>query len=210
MKPIDGMFYVTQWYGSTEFARSDAGRKAYKAFGGIHPGLDFGTKGINLHVVSTCAGKVVKARMDGGWGNHVEILGEDGWRRQYAHLSSTNVSEGDLVKEGDRIGRVGTTGNSTGVHLHYGHRRMTAWGTWEYRNPTFEVEARTELELPKKRLIKSKLESQPAIFVWNGRKRYLIPNWGTKVLLFGTEDWELVEPDLLEKLPRDVDIPNLA
>ena len=68
-------FYVTQKYGLTDFAKSSVGKIAYKNFpGGIHPGIDLGTKGINLPAISTCDGVVVQAGKNGGWGNAERIF----------------------------------------------------------------------------------------------------------------------------------------
>ena len=140
MLPIKGKCYQTQGYGLTEYARSPEGKKAYKNFpGGIHPGLDFGTAGINLPAIATVPGKVVRASMDGGWGNHVEIQGADGWRRQYAHLQSISVKEGEMVEAGQEVGKVGNTGASTGTHLHWGHRKSKLMGGWEYRDPSSDL-----------------------------------------------------------------------
>lgn len=137
--PIKGPYYPTQKYGLTDFAKTAVGKAAYKNFpGGIHPGVDFGTKGKSLPVIATCDGEVTRASMDGGWGNHVVVKGSDGWGRQYCHLASISVQAGKIVKMGDELGKVGTTGASTGIHLHYGHRIQKGSG-YEYRDPSAEV-----------------------------------------------------------------------
>lgn len=66
------------------------------------------------------AGVVVYAGwMDGGYGNMVMIDHQNGYHTLYSHLSSTNVSCGSSVGQGAIIGRAGSTGNSTGPHLHF-------------------------------------------------------------------------------------------
>ena len=54
-----------------------------------------------------------------GYGNHVVINHGDGYSTLYAHQSALNVYEGQIVSQGDVIGYVGSTGNSTGPHLHF-------------------------------------------------------------------------------------------
>lgn len=206
--PIIGKSYVTQEYGSTPFARSVTGQRLYKNFGGIHPGTDFGTSGVNAEVVATVPGEIVRATLDGGWGQHIELRGDDGWNRQYAHLSAIFVPFGDIVKEGEILGRVGTTGASTGIHLHFGHRRRKTLGGWEYRDPSVDLKTVPETFLePSKRLIKAK--GFPQIYVWNKRSKYLVPDWETFVFLFGTEVFEELENDIVSKLPEGMAIPSM-
>lgn len=85
----------------------------------MHTGLDidapFGTP-----VRAAAAGKVIVAGWDnGGYGIQVEIDHLNGIVTKYAHLSRTAVREGDVVLRGQVIGYVGSTGYSTGSHLHY-------------------------------------------------------------------------------------------
>ena len=56
----------------------------------------------------------------GGYGNYFEIVGDDNITTLYAHCSSINVSNGQRVSAGQAVGTVGSTGNSTGFHLHFG------------------------------------------------------------------------------------------
>lgn len=206
-KPIEGLHYLTQQYGKTQFAQSDFGKRAYKAFGGIHPGLDFGTKGINLPAISTCVGRVVRASMDGGWGYHVEVRGEDGWNRQYAHLQTVDVKVGDTVEVGTRLGRVGNTGASVGTHLHWGHRRRTLLGTWEYRNPFVDLEEKVvEAKMPKGKLIKGSLS---AIYAFNGKTKFHIPDMETLTFLFCTLKIEEVGQDIISKIPTGTPLPSM-
>ena len=209
MIPVKGKSYITQGYGKTPFSQSPTGLKAYKNFpGGIHPGIDFGTSGINLPAISTIAGKVVRASLDGGWGNHVEVEGQDGWRRQYAHLDSISVKVGDMVVEGQELGRVGNTGSSTATHLHFGHRKSKLVG-WEYRDPSVDW-LPTQEKAPKaikRRLIKSK--TSPGVFVYNDKERWSIPTWPTKLFLFGEEAIEEVGEDVISKIPLVGTLPTI-
>lgn len=84
----------------------------------MHSGIDFKAEHGSA-VRSSGAGKVVTAEYSGGYGNMVEIdHGNDIFTR-YGHLSAIIVSEGQIVQPGTVIGRVGSTGRSTGPHLHY-------------------------------------------------------------------------------------------
>ena len=61
--------------------------------------------------------EVVQARWDGAYGNRIIVRHDNGVKTMYAHLSSTSVNVGDKVTRGQRIGAVGTTGNSSGPHF---------------------------------------------------------------------------------------------
>ena len=88
----------------------------------FHSGIDFvASAGTTVH--ATAPGRVSIAGWDGGYGQMVEIQHADGISTRYGHLSAILVSVGDTVAAGDPIGRVGTTGRSTGPHLHYETRR---------------------------------------------------------------------------------------
>lgn len=207
--PIRGHCYITQEFGATSFAKSAFGKKLYKNFGGIHPGIDLGTGGINLPIVSLIDGKVVRASLDGGWGNHVEVEGKDGWRRQYGHLSFINVKVGDKVVVGQELGKVGNTGSSTATHLHYANRKSKLVG-WEYRDPSIDFkEVPQQPIMPKGKLIKSTFPFEKSVFVYNGKVKFPIPDWPTKVFLFGDLGIEGVEPDILDKIPTGPLIPSL-
>jgi murein DD-endopeptidase MepM/ murein hydrolase activator NlpD len=84
----------------------------------MHEGVDFaGPRGTAIR--ATSEGVVTRAGWHGGYGNTVIIRHAFGIETLYAHLSSIDVREGQRVSRGDRIGGMGTTGRSTGVHLHY-------------------------------------------------------------------------------------------
>ena len=68
---------------------------------------------------ATAAGRVVHAGPMGGYGNMVEIDHGNGLATRYGHMSEVLVAEGEEVKVGAVLGRIGSTGRSTGPHLHY-------------------------------------------------------------------------------------------
>ena len=86
--------------------------------GAQHAGLDMaGAHGEPIYAAAT--GRVVRAERYGAYGNTVDIDHGRGIMTRYAHLSSINVSVGDRVEMGQRIAGMGSTGRSTGTHLHY-------------------------------------------------------------------------------------------
>jgi murein DD-endopeptidase MepM/ murein hydrolase activator NlpD len=84
----------------------------------MHSGLDF-KAAYGAPVLAAADGKVVDAGRNGGYGNMVEIDHGNGVTTRYAHLSRISVAAGDIVQRGDKLGEVGSTGRSTGPHLHY-------------------------------------------------------------------------------------------
>ena len=83
-----------------------------------HSGLDFRAP-TGTPVRATAGGTVIEAGTSGGYGRMVEIDHGNGISSRYAHLSMINVREGDRIAKGVVIGAVGSTGRSTGPHLHY-------------------------------------------------------------------------------------------
>lgn len=83
-----------------------------------HDGMDFASP-TGTPAYATGAGTVVTAGWSGAYGNMVEISHGYNYTTRYAHLSKIKVSPGQKVKRGDLIGLVGSTGKSTGSHLHY-------------------------------------------------------------------------------------------
>ena len=69
-------------------------------------------------ITSISAGTVVKAGAAGGYGNVVEVQGADGTITRYAHAERIDVRVGERVEVGDALATVGSTGRSTGPHLH--------------------------------------------------------------------------------------------
>jgi murein DD-endopeptidase MepM/ murein hydrolase activator NlpD len=84
----------------------------------VHTGIDLrGEVGEPAH--ATAAGKVTIAGREGGYGNMVEISHGNGLASRYGHLSKILVKVGQSVQIGETIGLIGSTGRSTGPHLHY-------------------------------------------------------------------------------------------
>jgi murein DD-endopeptidase MepM/ murein hydrolase activator NlpD len=84
----------------------------------LHTGVDFrGEPGDTVRAAA--AGRVVQAERNGGYGLMVEIEHGNAIVTRYAHLSGLAVTAGAVVKAGSIIGRVGSSGRSTGPHLHY-------------------------------------------------------------------------------------------
>ena len=91
--------------------------------GEFHRGLDMAAAQGEA-IYATRAGKVLTAEFDHSWGNYVVIQHEDGTTALYAHQQEYLVKAGDNVSQGQVIGHVGSTGNSTGAHLHLGTTRF--------------------------------------------------------------------------------------
>ncbi|WP_327326513.1 M23 family metallopeptidase [Streptomyces sp. NBC_01210] len=95
---------------------------------GSHTGIDFhAASGTTVHAVGS--GTVVEAGWGGAYGNNVVIKMNDGSYTQYGHLSSISVSVGQSVTPGQRIGHSGSTGNTTGPHLHFEARTSPEYGS---------------------------------------------------------------------------------
>ena len=104
----------------------------------FHNGIDIGMPaGTEIHACAT--GKVITATYSNTAGNYVVIQDATGYTTHYMHMTSYNVSVGQEVKHGDVIGKVGSTGRSTGPHLHLGVK--DAAGNW--LNPEFLVSTYT-------------------------------------------------------------------
>ncbi len=83
-----------------------------------HNGTDFGAPR-GTPVRSVADGRVVMAGRNGGHGNFVKVRHDNGYDTSYSHLSSIAVRRGQTVQQGQLVGKVGSTGMSTGPHLHY-------------------------------------------------------------------------------------------
>lgn len=105
----------------------------YQASGGAwssgsHTGIDFhADSGTAVRAVG--AGTVVEAGWDGSYGNSIVIKMRDGSYTHYAHLSSLAVSDGQSVTPGRQIGLSGSTGNTSGPHLHFEARSSAEYGS---------------------------------------------------------------------------------
>ncbi|MEV5161664.1 peptidoglycan DD-metalloendopeptidase family protein [Streptomyces sp. NPDC053728] len=95
---------------------------------GYHTGSDFQAAS-GTSVRSIGPGTVVSAGSGGAYGNEIVIQHSDGMYSQYAHLSSLEVSAGQTVTGGQQIGLSGSTGNSTGPHLHFEVRTGPSYGS---------------------------------------------------------------------------------
>jgi murein DD-endopeptidase MepM/ murein hydrolase activator NlpD len=109
-KPVTALASTTSGFGvrSDPFTNTPA----------MHTGLDFRADAGDP-VRATAAGTVVTAGWTGGYGQMVEIAHGNGLATRYGHLSSILVKVGDKIKAGQIVGEVGSTGRSTGPHLHY-------------------------------------------------------------------------------------------
>lgn len=109
-RPLSSVADVTSPFGG----RADPffGRAA------MHTGVDL-REPYGAPVLATAAGKVTSAGPNGGYGNMVEVDHGNGITTRYGHMSAVLVSEGQWVEAGTVVGRLGSTGRSTGAHLHY-------------------------------------------------------------------------------------------
>ena len=101
-------------------AGSGFGNRVHPIFGTVrfHSGLDFGGN-MGDPIQAAATGTVIQSKYREGYGNTVIIDHDDGWTTLYAHLSSFAVSTGAQVSLGQTIGAIGSTGWSTGPHLHF-------------------------------------------------------------------------------------------
>ncbi|MDQ2180304.1 M23 family metallopeptidase [Marinifilum sp. D714] len=84
----------------------------------FHGGVDMACpKGTDIHIPAD--GVIVKSGWNGGYGNYIKVKHGNGYETIYGHLSKVSVKKGQKVNKGDVIGKVGSTGRSTGPHLHY-------------------------------------------------------------------------------------------
>jgi murein DD-endopeptidase MepM/ murein hydrolase activator NlpD len=96
------------------FRRNPFGGRTYE----FHAGMDIdGERGDAI--IAPANGVIVKAGWQGGYGNMIEIDHGNGLTTRYGHLSKIEVQAGDTVQRGQLIGLIGSTGRSTGPHLHY-------------------------------------------------------------------------------------------
>ena len=105
---VDGGLSSTFGYRSDPFTRGLA----------LHTGIDLRSE-YGAPARATAAGTVTMADYSGGYGNMVEVDHGHGLATRYAHLSAIMVVPGQAVAAGQTVGRVGSTGRSTGTHLHY-------------------------------------------------------------------------------------------
>jgi murein DD-endopeptidase MepM/ murein hydrolase activator NlpD len=125
--PVSGGFDRSSGFG----ARVDPFTRRYA----FHPGIDFAGPWGSL-VWATAPGKVVFAGYRGGYGNMVEIDHGYGLHTRYGHLSKITVRNGARIDKGGNLGRIGSTGRSTGPHVHY-----EVWYDNVLKNPNNFIEA---------------------------------------------------------------------
>ena len=87
-------------------------------WGRFHYGIDLANR-TGTDVVAADGGVVTRVGMAGSYGNLIIIDHQNGTSTRYAHLSAYNVKVGDVVAQGQSIGKIGSTGRSTGPHLHF-------------------------------------------------------------------------------------------
>lgn len=102
--PLASYVYVSSLYG--------------QRWGKLHTGIDL-VASSGTYVYAWKSGTVTLSSWAGGYGNCILVKHSDGTTSRYAHLSGYNCSVGDKVAAGELIGYVGSTGNSTGPHLHF-------------------------------------------------------------------------------------------
>jgi len=110
MWPSANSTTITSRYGM----RSNPVSGVYKMHTGLDIGASYGTA-----VLAAASGVVAQAGWNGGYGNYILVNHGNGNMTAYAHMSQLNVSVGESVVQGQTIGLVGSTGNSTGPHLHF-------------------------------------------------------------------------------------------
>ena len=121
-KSIKAGDYSTGEFSAPVNGRISSGFGYRNSPGGIgstnHKGIDIAVP-LNSDVAAADGGKVVSATWSGGYGYMVTIDHGNGRRTQYAHLNGYYVQKGDSVSKGQIIAKSGSTGNSTGPHLHF-------------------------------------------------------------------------------------------
>jgi murein DD-endopeptidase MepM/ murein hydrolase activator NlpD len=107
--PVNG--YVTDGFGMRRNPFNGEGREVHE---GLDIAVDFGTP-----VTATADGLVIYAAPHAGYGNLVIVYHSNGITTRYGHLSRISVEAGQRVKRSDQLGNAGSTGRSTGPHVHY-------------------------------------------------------------------------------------------
>lgn len=135
---LDGIGMVSQWFGE--------GLVDYSRFNlAGHNGIDYAAP-LGSPVLAAHAGRCQVRYAADGYGENVRVIADDGrYETIYGHLTSALVTDNQRVAAGEIIGAVGSTGNSTGPHLHFGLRlaqgRNPAYGDWVDPLPFRDVTA---------------------------------------------------------------------
>ncbi|GHT72438.1 hypothetical protein FACS1894110_26820 [Spirochaetia bacterium] len=85
----------------------------------FHAGIDIGGNPVGAPIKAAMAGRVTTTGWDDAYGNYVVITHHSGYRTLYGHMNIIRVKSGAYVSAGERIGDIGSTGQSTGPHLHF-------------------------------------------------------------------------------------------
>lgn len=117
--PLETQRYISSPYGEREPMTIYVAGYGYVTTSSFHSGIDFPEQ-IGANVLASANGTVVVARDLGVHGNYIGINHEDGYSTAYYHLNEILCEAGDEVVAGQVIGTVGSTGVSTGPHLHFG------------------------------------------------------------------------------------------
>lgn len=183
MKLVSKIFRRTDWYMTSKYGmRLHPIDKVYK----MHNGTDYGTNGKKLPLYAIEEGYVQKVvtgqnKAKTGYGNYV-------WVRYprlnisllHAHMDSVKVKKGDKVKEGTLLGYTGTTGASTGIHLHLG---MTLIGSDAWLDPHAYDYTEAIVEEPKQDAPVQEEKKEDAKPVESASNKLTV---GTKVRIAGT------------------------
>lgn len=120
-KPSNAALGGYIWPVSSHYVTSPYGKRPSP--GGVgskyHKGMDIGRVGYTTEVHAAKAGTVIVSQYSSSYGNYVVVSHGSGNTTLYAHMSSRKVSVGQNVKQGDVLGITGSTGRSTGPHLHF-------------------------------------------------------------------------------------------
>jgi murein DD-endopeptidase MepM/ murein hydrolase activator NlpD len=108
--PLQGRYRTTSSYGMRKHPVSGITK--------LHDGIDFGVP-MGTPIYATHSGKVIESGFKGAWGYQVLLGGSGGITSRYAHQSRLTVKAGQYVNRGQIIGYSGSSGSSTGPHLHY-------------------------------------------------------------------------------------------
>lgn len=137
----------------------------------LHNGVDI-TAAEGTPVAAGLTGTVVTSTYNDSYGNYIAIKDDNGYEIRYAHLSSRSVSTGQTIEKGEEIGKVGSTGNSTGSHLH-----LELFHNGERLNPIFYFETGDAMpgygnveysSEAARRLVEFSLQFQGTPYVWGG------------------------------------------
>lgn len=148
IRPINGAT-ITQGFGETDYY---AGGYAQCNGKNWHNGVDYSTRGgsgAGADIYAAAQGRVIFAGYESGWGNVVKIQHDHlGYATLYGHLNSINVSNGQNVNQGQVIGVEGSSGNSSGTHLHFSVYPSGKWGWCDAVHPGNFVEVDDNGNIP--------------------------------------------------------------